>query len=107
MRITEVFKKIFIIFVICGVVLFGTASVYGASSSDLKRQLTQTNNRKNYIREKKRQTDLKLRREQNRLSTNQQKLEIAHAQLQSNTVRYNNLVSNLSSKNLPKDFPNS
>ena len=85
------------VLIISGVTLIGTTSAFGASSLDLKRQLTQTNNKKNYIHEKKRQTDLKLRREQNRLSTNQQKLELAHAQLQSNTMRYNNLVSNLSS----------
>lgn len=97
MKISEILKKIFIVFIIAGITYIGSAGAFGASSFDLKRQLTQTNNKKNYIHEKKRQTDLKLRREQNKLSTNQQKLEIAHAQLQSNTLRYNNLVSNLSS----------
>lgn len=97
MRIADVLKKIFITIIVCGVVVLGSTSVFGATSTELKRQLTQTNNKKNYIREKKLQTDLKLRREQNRLSTNQQKLEKAHAQLQTNTIRYNNLVSNLSS----------
>ena len=97
MGISKILKKIFLIIMIAGVVSLGSAAVYSASSTDLSTQLKQTNNKKNYIREKKRQTDLKLRREQNRLSTNQQKLEIAHAQLQSNTIRYNNLVSNLAS----------
>lgn len=97
MRISNFLKKILLVIIIAGVTFIGASSSYGASSSDLKKQLTQTNNKKNYIHEKKRQTDLKLRREQNKLSTNQQKLEMAHAQLQTNTVRYNNLVSNLSS----------
>jgi len=97
MEISNYFKKMLILFIISGVTLIGATSAFSATSTDLKTQLRQTNNKKNYIREKKRQTDLKLRREQNKLSSNQQKLEIAHAQLQTNTVRYNNLVSNLSS----------
>lgn len=97
MKILQTLKKIFLLFVITGVILSGTTPVFSATSNDLKTKLTQTNNKKNYMREKKRQADLKLRREQNKLSSNQQKLEKAHEQLKYNTLRYDGLVSNLSS----------
>lgn len=97
MKILQALKKIFLLFVITGVILTGTTPAYSASSNDLKAKLTQTNNKKNYMHEKKRQADLKLRREQNKLSSNQQKLEKAHEQLKYNTLRYDSLVSNLSS----------
>ncbi len=97
MKILQIIKKIFLLFIILGVVLSTATPVFCASSNDLKARLTQTNNKKNYMHEKKRQTDLKLRREENKLSSNQQKLEKAHEQLKYNTLRYDSLISNLSS----------
>ena len=46
--------------------------------------------------QKKKQTDLQLRSERNKLSTNQQRLENAQVKLQNTTQQYNTLVSNLS-----------
>lgn len=69
----------------------------GASSSSLDQKLRQTNNKRDYYQQKKNQADLKLRRERNKLSNNQQKLERAHQDLQATTMRYNAIVSNLSS----------
>ncbi len=76
---------------ICG----GCSAVFAAPS--LNQQLKQTNDKRQYFQQKKRQADLKLRNEKNKLSNNQQRLENAHQQLQSTTARYNNLVSNLAS----------
>lgn len=76
---------------LCG----GGSAVFAAPS--LNQQLKQTNDKRHYFQQKKRQADLKLRNEKNKLSNNQQKLENAHQQLQSTTARYNNLVANLSS----------
>ncbi len=68
-----------------------------ASSNDLTKKLQQTNNKRSYIEQKKRQADLRLRNERNKLSNNQQKLEKAQVQLRDTTQRYNSLVTNLSS----------
>ena len=68
-----------------------------ASSNDLAKKLQQTNNKRSYIEQKKRQADLRLRNERNKLSNNQQKLEKAQVQLRDTTQRYNSLVTNLSS----------
>ncbi len=68
-----------------------------AASPSLSQKLRQTNNKRYYFQQKKRQADLKLRNEKNKLSNNQQKLERAHQELQATTMRYNALVSNLAS----------
>ena len=67
------------------------------SSAQLKQKLKQTDSRRDYLQKQKRNADFKLKREQNKLSSNQQKLELAHTKLQQNTIRYNNLIANLSS----------
>ena len=100
MKIKNIFKYIFVCLIITGFIGFSVTPVYSApsqSSAQLKQKLKQTNNKRNYLQQQKRNADLKLRREQNKLSTNQQRLEVAHTKLQQNTIRYNNLVANLSS----------
>ena len=72
-------------------------SVLASSSPSLSQKLKQTNNKRYYFQQKKRQADLKLRTEKNKLSNNQQKLERAHQELQATTMRYNALIANLSS----------
>lgn len=67
------------------------------SSAQLTQKLKQTNNKRNYLQQQKKNADFKLKREQNKLSNNQQRLEAAHTRLQENTVRYNNLLTNLAS----------
>lgn len=83
--------------IVCTLGLTSGASFATQSSSQLKRQLNQTNNKRYFIHRQKKQADLKLRREQNKLTVNQQRLEVAHSKLQRNTIRYNNLVTNLNS----------
>lgn len=99
MKIKTILKYIFISWLIIGTAgIFGTCgAAFGASNSNLNQKLKQTNTKRQYFHEKKRQADLKLKSEKNKLSNNQQKLEKAHQQLQTTTVRYNNLVTNLSS----------
>lgn len=65
------------------------------TAASLNQQLNQTNRKRNQIQEKKKQADLRLKSEKNKLSVNQQRLEAAHERLQTNTVRYNNLSTNL------------
>lgn len=98
MKIKTILKYIFISWLIIGTAgIFGTCgAAFGASNSNLNQKLKQTNTKRQYFHEKKRQADLKLKSEKNKLSNNQQKLEKAHQQLQTTTVRYNNLVTNLS-----------
>ncbi len=97
MNINKIFKYIIISWIFFAVVGITGAPGYSApSQSALNQQLRQTNSKRNYILQKKKQADLKLRKEKNKLNSNQQKLEKATAQLQSSTVQYNNLVSNLS-----------
>lgn len=100
MKIKTLFKYIFLCIFAFGVISTTCDSVYSApaqSSAQLTQKLKQTNSKRDYLQKQKRNADLKLRREQNRLSTNQQRLEVAHTRLQQNTIRYNNLLVNLSS----------
>lgn len=97
MKIKNLFKNIFISLIIVGTLGFVGVLQSVSAAPTLKQKLKQTNNKRYYIQQKKRQTDLKLRTEKNKLSNNQQKLEQAHQELQATTVRYNALVSNLSS----------
>lgn len=91
---------IFVCIIVFGIIGFTCEPICAApaqSSAQLKQKLKQTNNKRNYLQQQKKKADLRLRREQNKLSNNQQKLEIAHTKLQQNTIRYNNLVTNLAS----------
>lgn len=96
---TKNFLKNTLISWICLGTLFsvGAQSLVMAASPSLSQRLRQTNNKRYYFQQKKRQADLKLRNEKNKLSNNQQKLELAHQELQATTMRYNALVSNLAS----------
>ena len=77
---------------------FMGGSLYAAPpKSSLDQKLKQTNSKRNYFNEKKKQADLKLRHERNKLNNNQQKLEKAQSELRSTTQRYNSLMSNLNS----------
>ena len=97
MKISRIFKYIFIFVVVFGFChLAELQTSYAATNTaTLNQKLNQTNKQRNYIQQKKQQADLKLKYEKNKLSTNQQKLEKAHIKLQDNTVKYNNLVANL------------
>ena len=100
MKIKNIIKYIFLCIIALGITGIAFEPVYSApaqSSAQLRQKLKQTNNKRNYLQQQKRKADLRLRREQNKLSNNQQKLEIAHSRLQQNTIRYNNLVTNLAS----------
>ncbi|MBO6180309.1 peptidoglycan DD-metalloendopeptidase family protein [bacterium] len=100
MKIKNILKYVFVCIIAFGIIgLVGdpVLSAPAQSSAQLKQKLRQTNNKRNYLQQQKRNADLRLRREQNKLSNNQQKLEVAHEKLQKNTIRYNNLVTNLSS----------
>ena len=96
---TKKFLKNTLISWICLGTLFsvGAQGLVMAASPSLSQRLRQTNNKRYYFQQKKRQADLKLRNEKNKLSNNQQKLELAHQELQATTMRYNALVSNLAS----------
>ncbi len=97
MKIKNILKYIFIFAIVFGFCHLAEleASYASTNTATLNQKLNQTNKQRNYIQQKKRQADLKLKYEKNKLSTNQQKLEKAHQKLQDNTVRYNNLVANL------------
>ena len=100
MKIKNILKYVFVCIIAFGIIgLVGepVLSASAQSSAQLKQKLRQTNNKRNYLQQQKKKADLRLRREQNKLSSNQQKLEVAHEKLQKNTIRYNNLVTNLSS----------
>ncbi len=99
MKFNNILKNIFISWIFLGTLLFLGAqqSVLASSSPSLSQKLKQTNNKRYYFQQKKRQADLKLRTEKNKLSNNQQKLERAHQELQATTMRYNALIANLSS----------
>lgn len=100
MKIIKIIKYIFLCIILLGSIGTTFEPTYAApqqSSAQLKQKLKQTNNKRNYLQQQKRKADLRLRREQNKLSTNQQRLEVAHTRLQQNTIRYNNLVTNLAS----------
>lgn len=96
---TKKFLKNTLISWICLGILFSVSaqSLVMAASPSLSQKLRQTNNKRYYFQQKKRQADLKLRTEKNKLSNNQQKLERAHQELQATTMRYNALIANLSS----------
>lgn len=100
MKIKNILKYVFVCIIAFGIIGLAGEPVLSApaqSSAQLKQKLRQTNNKRNYLQQQKKKADLRLRREQNKLSSNQQKLEVAHEKLQKNTIRYNNLVTNLSS----------
>lgn len=100
MKIKTIFKYIFLCIFASGIICINCDPAFCASqqsSAQLTQKLKQTNSKRDYLQKQKRNADLKLRREQNKLSTNQQRLEVAHSRLQQNTIRYNNLVANLSS----------
>ncbi len=100
MKIKKLIKYIFICILLVGSIGITCGPVCAApqqTSAQLKQKLKQTNNKRNYLQQQKRKADLRLRREQNKLSTNQQRLEVAHTRLQQNTIRYNNLITNLAS----------
>ncbi|MBR1424840.1 peptidoglycan DD-metalloendopeptidase family protein [bacterium] len=97
MDIKRFLKYIIISWVCVGILgILGVPS-YAASESNLKQQLKQTKNKQSYIHEKKRQADLKLKKERNKLSNNQQKLEQARQDLEVTQNHYNQLISNLNS----------
>ena len=95
MRIKNFLKNLLICWMLLGVVSIIQPPVLSAPS--LTQKLNQTNKQRSIMQKKKQQADLKLKKEKNKLSTNQQRLERAHAKLQENTIRYNNLASNLAS----------
>lgn len=98
MKINYIVRNILISWIIFGTLsIFGVSNAVFASSASLTQKLKQTNNQRYYFQQKKRQADLKLRSERNKLNNNQQKLEHAHQELQATTMRYNALVSNLAS----------
>lgn len=97
MRNNKFLKYILISWIIFGTFGFAGTSVSAATKSSLTQKLKQTNNKRYYFMQKKRQADLKLRTEKNKLSNNQQKLEQAQSELRTTTQRYNSLMSNLSS----------
>lgn len=77
---------------------FVGGSLYAApTKSSLDQKLKQTNSKRSYFQEKKKQADLKLRSEKNKLNNNQQKLERAQNELRTTTQRYNSLMANLTS----------
>lgn len=90
-------KYLFISWIISGTLFVNAGSVYAATKSSLDQKLRQTNSKRNYFLQKKKQADLRLRSERNKLSNNQQRLEKAQTELRSTTQRYNSLVANLSS----------
>jgi len=97
MKLKTILKNIIICWV-AAVLWMGAGAAYCAQSkATLSQKLKQTNNKRNYFREKKHQADLKLRNERNRLNNNQQKLEKAQIELMNTTQRYNSLMSNLTS----------
>lgn len=93
----DLLKKILICWIIVVSCISCTSAVFATQSKDLLNQkLKQTNTKRYYFLQKKKQTDLQLRSERNKLSTNQQRLENAQVKLQNTTQQYNTLVSNLS-----------
>lgn len=99
MKIKDILKFSIISWIVVGsmVLLQTPAFCAGQSKTSLSQKLQQTNNKRQYIAQKKKQADLKLRNERNKLSNNQQKLEKAQVELRNTTQRYNSLMSNLGS----------
>ncbi len=97
MKKEDISKYILICWIFLGTLCIGEVPSFAAQSNDaLNQQLKQTNNKRDYFRQKKNQADLKLKKERNKLNNNQQRLEKAQTQLKNSTQRYNNLVANLS-----------
>ena len=69
---------------------------FAEDKASLNQKLKQTNDQRAYYQQKKNQADLKLRKEKNKLSNNQQRLEKAQKDLKTTTQRYNSLVASLS-----------
>ena len=88
-------KYLLISWILCGALCVSGGPVLSATKSSLTQKLNQTNSKRNYFLQKKKQADLRLRSERNKLSNNQQKLEKAQSELRTTTQRYNALVSNL------------
>lgn len=97
MKIKDILKNIFICWILIGTLVILGGSNFAVAAPSLSQKLKQTNNKRYYFQQKKRQADLKLRNEKNKLNNNQQRLERAHQELRSTTMRYNALMSNLSS----------
>jgi murein DD-endopeptidase MepM/ murein hydrolase activator NlpD len=98
MKIEKILKNILICWIISGAIAMTAGTGFAAQSkSALTKKLSQTNNKRNYFLQKKKQTDLKLRNERNKLSNNQQKLEKARSELATTTVKYNEINSNIAS----------
>lgn len=97
MKIKNILKNICICWILLGTFGFCGVSKFAYAAPSLSQKLKQTNNKRYYFQQKKRQADLKLRNERNKLNSNQQKLERAHQELQATTMKYNSLVANLSS----------
>lgn len=98
MKRNYIIRNLLISWIVLGTLsIFGVSNAVFASSTSLTQKLKQTNNQRYYFQQKKRQADLKLRTERNKLNNNQQRLEQAHQELQATTMRYNALVSNLAS----------
>jgi len=97
-QIERFFKYLLICWIIVGTAGISVAPVLAApSKSSLDQKLRQTNNKRHYFQEKKKQADLKLRTERNKLSNNQQRLERAQRELTVTTQRYSSLQTNLQS----------
>jgi murein DD-endopeptidase MepM/ murein hydrolase activator NlpD len=91
-------KYLLISLMLIGIVGFVETPAFCAQSkATLDQRLKQTNNKRHYFQEKKKQADLKLKTERNKLSNNQQRLEKAQKELNTTTVRYTSLKSDLSS----------
>lgn len=97
MKIRNVLKDICICWIVFGISGMLGVHCTAFAAQSLNQKLKQTNNKRYYFQQKKRQADLKLRSERNKLNNNQQRLERAHHELQTTTVRYNSLLANLSS----------
>ena len=97
MKIRNVLKDICICWIVFGISGMLGVHCNAFAAQSLNQKLKQTNNKRYYFQQKKQQADLKLRNERNKLNNNQQRLERAHHELQTTTVRYNSLLANLSS----------
>ena len=63
MKFNNTIRYILISIIFAGTLSFSGASVYAASNAELNKQLQQTNSKRDYFRQKKNQTDLKLKKE--------------------------------------------
>jgi len=98
----DLLKKILICWIVVIMSCIGcTSSVLAAQSkASLDQKLKQTNTKRYYFLQKKKQADLQLRSERNKLNSNQQRLETAQSKLRATTQQYNALSANLSSMEL-------